>query len=84
MIRQVVRDHAKVPSELGILEHMAPLAAVCTGGVLQQQGNPLTVLLEVDAILDVVDGHAQVASDRGVELRHAQPRSSSSSRRAAG
>ena len=57
MVGQVVGDHPEVLLESGVLEHVSPLPAVGTGGVLQQKAHVAgSRLLEVDAVLDAVEG----------------------------
>ena len=46
--------------ELDVFEEMAPLPRVGPGRVLQQQRNALARLLEIDAVLDVVNRRAPV------------------------
>ena len=77
MVGQVVGDHSEVLLESGILEQVPPLPPVRPGGVLQEQSHVAgSRLLEVDAVLDVVEGQIDVAANRIVEtriIRHCSP-----------
>ena len=70
VVGEVVGDHAELAGERRVLEDVAPLSTVAAGGVLEEERDARTVLLEVDPIHDGVDGEVYVAARRPVEARH--------------
>ena len=68
MGREVVDDDLEAVGDAGVLQQVAPLASVGTGGVLAEQADALAGRLVVDAVVEPVELEVDVAPDRGVVL----------------
>ncbi len=70
VIRQVERDDAEPPRDLGVVQHVPPLPAVGARSVQAEERDTLSRLLEEDPVARAERAHLDVAADDRFVLRH--------------
>ena len=70
---KIERDDPESTRHVGIVKHMAELAAVGAGGVQAQERNAAARLFDENPVVDAVEPNGQIAADNRLEFSRRRP-----------